>query len=842
MSRRKTGAVQKSVSSHGRSRDDGNMLEALKLYESKNYKKSLKILDAILKKNGTHVSSLALKGLNLFFVGQKKESEDYIHKAISKTEITSTSPICCHILGIYFRQVKKYAESIIWFQASLDNGSTNMQIYKDLATLQSQEHNYKALLGSRKRCWEEFMGYRSNWTALAVAYELNGQNLDGINILQKFESLAEGKLGEAEAYEHNECLLYKNDLLYKNAGDEKESLEQVLKDLDKIESEVFDKYSLLERRASIYMKLGRKNEASKVYRALIKRNPDNFKYYKLLEASLDIQDNNRLRKALYDKFKNFYPKADPPKFMPLTFVTDKQELTQLLSEYIITQLKKGVPSTFGNIKPLYKKKLTEISCIVEDIVLKYFDSLVVTDSPLQFIWTSYFLSQHYLFLKNFAKANEYIDNAIVHTPTMVELYILKARILKHEGSWEDAALTLEEGRKLDLQDRFINTKTAKYFLRANMVDKAVEIASIFTKIHDALNGVKDLHLMEASWFIVEQAEAYYRLYLKYQESVYMMKERISTSMANDTDEDFIHKLKESEYQASKFKGLSLKRFLAISSFYKQFYDDQLDFHSYCMRKGTPRVYVEMLTWCDHIFNTPIFVRAIQGASRLYFSIYDDKKTSIPTNHNNLAPKNNKKAKKDIQQLNRLKEDDKKLLLAYSDDDDVLGESLISTKTPLKDFNDNFYQYYTRQVSNLLKDYILEFQYQLRLGKLALCLGALNKFSEKHGRRHAFVGVMALALLETTKDDTDYDPIAKKVVIKGLETQFPEIPLTRLHDDEYDWMKFLQDNFEFQNPKALPFFYCFNLDLISRDKLKQMIVEKMPNNESFVEYISRYSNF
>ena len=47
-------------------------------------------------------------------------------------------------------------------------------------------------------------------------------------------------------------------------------------------------------------------EASLVYRALIKRNPDNFSYYKLLEISLGIKNNNKLRKLFYEKMNKFY--------------------------------------------------------------------------------------------------------------------------------------------------------------------------------------------------------------------------------------------------------------------------------------------------------------------------------------------------------------------------------------------------------------------------------------------------------------------------------------------------------------------------------------------------------
>jgi hypothetical protein len=43
-----------------------------------------------------------------------------------------------------------------------------------------------------------------------------------------------------------------------------------------------------------------------------------------------------------------------------------------------------------------------------------------------FLWLLYFAAQHFLFIKNFDKALEFINEAIEHTPTVVELYMVKA--------------------------------------------------------------------------------------------------------------------------------------------------------------------------------------------------------------------------------------------------------------------------------------------------------------------------------------------------------------------------------------------------------------------------------
>lgn len=838
---KKRGAKSKSMPVFGRSNEQTQFLEALKLYESKSYKKSIKILDGTLKKDSAFVDALALKGLDLLSLGEKSDAESYVKNALNKIEGTTASPICCHVLGIYMRTTKKYAESVKWFQASLNNGSTNQQIYRDLATLQSQIGDLKGALVSRKKYWEAYLGYRANWTALAIAQDINGEHQQAVNTLSQFEKLVEGKLGEAEMYEHNECLMYKNEIMYRAAGNNKEKLQNVLKHLNDIEPNVYDKYGLLEEKASIYMKLGELKEASKIYRTLIKRNPDDFRYYKLLEVALGVQGHIPLRKALYEKLQSFYPRSEPPVFIPLTFIEDEKELSQKLKDYIIPQLQRGVPAAFCNVKPLYQARASVVPSLLEQIVVDYSLTLDPTKEPLPYIWTCYYLAQHFLHLKQFQKSQEFIDRAIKHTPTLVELYIFKGRVLKHLGLLEEAAETLEAGRKLDLQDRFINTKTVKYYLRANNIEKATDIASLFTKNDDSVNGIKDLHLVEAAWFIIEQAEAYYRLYVTSSRKLQNLVTKAEELEAKEDPEveALIRDIKIEEWETKKNQGLALKRFQAISKFYDQFEDDQLDFHSYCMRKGTPRAYIDMLKWAKTIYTKPVYVRALKGAFKIYSKLHDNSKLTeeedIFSRISKLMKRHAKKAKKETSTINKGKNEEKKQVLAYpeADDEDVFGTVLLNTKEPLKAFSETFYSKYSEQVTELEKDYPLEFNFQYRSGKLALCLAALSKYTKYHGQKCGLAGAMAITLLLSTKDEASFDVIGKKVAIKGLESLFPELPSSEKDKEEFDWLNYFTENFNGHDLNALSFIYGYK-NLFDSSKVKEMILQELANCEPFTQ--------
>ena len=52
------------------------------------------------------------------------------------------------------------------------------------------------------------------------------------------------------------------------------------------------------------------------------------------------------------------------------------------------------------------------------------------EPPTALLWVYYFLAQHYDFLGDTVQSVNYIDTAIQHTPLLIELYVLKAKIYK----------------------------------------------------------------------------------------------------------------------------------------------------------------------------------------------------------------------------------------------------------------------------------------------------------------------------------------------------------------------------------------------------------------------------
>lgn len=736
-------------------KEDANAREALKLYEAKQYKKALKLVDQNLKKNSSHAESLALKGCANYNLGHKADAEQYISKALAKEP---SNYLVDHLAGIYYRSVENYPEAAKWFKAAADNGLPNTPILRDLSLLQSHIRDYKNLTESRLKYLESQPGYRANWTAVAIAHHLNKDYDAAVSTLAKIEDIIREHLQEQDRYEQSECVLYKNTVIAE-AGDYARALDE----LEKADAEIRDRTAFLEYRAKYLILLGKPKEASLVYRKLLQRNPDHEGYYHLLETAL-LTPSGKLetRLALYDKLAKFYPRSDPPQFLPLAFLpASHAEFRARAGSYIVDQLKRGVPATFVNVKPLYKnkRKLQVIQEIVED----FCKTEVPTLPPTVFVWASYFLAQHYLYLGNLAAASDHIDRALNHSPTLVELYILKARIAKHLGNLEEASAIMQEGRGLDLQDRFVNSKATKYLFRANKVDEAVDCISLFTKLDEgAANGLKDLHTMQANWVLVESAEAYSRIY----------KEHLAKLQGLPADSD---ELSDAADLADMYRGLALKRFLAVVKVFKIFYGDQFDFHSYCMRRGTPRDYVDTLRWEDRLHATPIYVRALKGLTALYWEIYAAQKESTED------PKAKKQKKKKPKTLNIKKRSE---LIAKveseKDDADPLGAKVLANlraNPNLLQELETFAKQLTAEADHLRFTWELAYDVYKAEGRYVLALQALRswvKIVDPADKKLRVVADKVVDLKNALDADTSANAAIVKVVHKGLEGAFLDL--------------------------------------------------------------------
>lgn len=322
-------------------------------------------------------------------------------------------------------------------------------------------------------------------------------------------------------------------------------------------------------------------------------------------------------------------------------------------------LNKGIPSLFANLKHLYSDSFKKDT--LRELVEKYLTSQDVDSESKDKGEAAalYYLAQHYNYhmSRDLAKAREYVNRAIEKDPKSVDFHMTKARILKHEGNIKEAAEMMNQARRLDLKDRYINSKCAKYQLRNNENEKALKTVGLFTRAETVGGPLADLLEMQCIWFLTEDGEAYAR-------------------------------------QGNT--GLALKRFHALNNIFEVWQDDQFDFHSFSLRKGQIRAYIDMVRWEDHFRDHPVYTRVALDAINLYLKMAE-KPSANGTNGTDEEDalekkKAAKKARKEQQRLEREEAERQakqnpnkggdKAEDAKKKDEDPLGLTLAATTDPL----------------------------------------------------------------------------------------------------------------------------------------------------------------
>jgi len=548
----------------------------LKCYEQKQYKNGLKFAKQILAGFPDHGETLAMKGLILNCLGKKEEAYNFVRLGLRNN---LTSHVCWHVFGLLQRSDKKYDEAIKCYRNALKWDKDNLQILRDLSLLQIQMRDLEGYKDTRYKLFELRPTQRASWIGYAMSFHLLKDFSTALKIIEEFRKTMQKSSYD---YEHSELLLYQN-LVLRESG----ALEEALDHLETYATSICDKVTLAELRGDLMMKLGREDAASDVYRSLVSRNPENRDYYLKLEESLGLTTVEEKLK-LYEELREKTPRAQVPKRLPLNYATG-ETLEKWLNTYLIAAIQKGVPPLFTDVQSLYDNK--ERVQVIEKLMNGYLKNLhetghlTETDNeykePASILYVLMFLAQHHSYLGDTEKALTLLKEALDHTPTLIELYIIKGKILKHAGDYLGAYEALQEAQSLDTADRYVNSKCASYLLRANLVKEAEEMCSKFTR--EGVSAMENLNEMQCMWFQTECARAYDRMGLF---------------------------------------GEALRKCHEVDRHFTEIIEDQFDFHTYCMRKMTLRSYVELLRLEDVLRSNRFYWDAAQTAINIYLRLYD----------------------------------------------------------------------------------------------------------------------------------------------------------------------------------------------------------------------------
>eukprot|EP00071_Canis_lupus_P030510 XP_022264067.1 N-alpha-acetyltransferase 16, NatA auxiliary subunit isoform X3 [Canis lupus familiaris] len=702
-----------------------------KCYEQKQYKNGLKFCKMILSnpKFAEHGETLAMKGLTLNCLGKKEEAYEFVRKGL-RNDVKSH--VCWHVYGLLQRSDKKYDEAIKCYRNALKLDKDNLQILRDLSLLQIQMRDLEGYRETRYQLLQLRPTQRASWIGYAIAYHLLKDYDMALKLLEEFRQTQQVPPNKID-YEYSELILYQNQVM-READLFQESLEHI----ETYEKQICDKLLVEEIKGEMLLKLGRLKEASEVFKNLIDRNAENWCYYEGLEKALQLSE----------KFR------------------------ELMDKFLRVNFSKGCPPLFTTLKSLYYN--TEKISIIQELVTNYEASLKTCDffspyengekePPTTLLWVQYFLAQHFDKLGQYSLALEYINAAIASTPTLIELFYMKAKIYKHIGNLKEAAKWMDEAQSLDTADRFINSKCAKYMLRANMIKEAEEMCSKFTR--EGTSAMENLNEMQCMWFQTECISAYQRL---------------------------------GRY------GDALKKCHEVERHFFEITDDQFDFHTYCMRKMTLRAYVDLLRLEDVLRRHAFYFKAARSAIEIYLKLYDNPLTNESKqqeiNSENLSAKELKKmlskqrraqkkakleeerkhAERERQQKNQKKKRDEEEEEASGLKEELIPEKLERIENPLEEAI-KFLIPLKNLVADNIDTHLLAFEIYFRKGKFLLMLQSVKR-AFAINNNHPWLHECLIKFSKSVSNHSNLPDIVSKVLAQEMQKIFVNKDLESFNED------------------------------------------------------------
>lgn len=607
-----------------------------------------------------------MKGLIFKALNKSTEGYDLVKQGLMESKMKSH--VCWNIYGLMFKADKNYAQAVKSFLNAVKLKPDNQQILKDLAVLQTQIKDYTGLLQSREKILFLKPSVPQHWVAFSVAYYLNGEYSQAAKVIDTFQSSVEESATCFNKYESSELFLYQNQCLIKSG-----LFEDALKQLEKTKSKITDNLSYLEAKATILKSLGKTEEASKVYHELLSLNADNHEYIKAYQNSVTQSKDEKELLTIFDNLDKDFPKSLAIKRLSLDIATGDEFKTRLL-KFASHYLQKTIPSLFNSLRGLYndenKVKLIEqvFTEILESITKEKkltLDSKTI-EPPTTIVWTLKYLAHHYDQVGNTEKALDFINKAISHTPTIVELYLTKGIIYKHAGNMTLASECIDYARRLDLADRYLNTKATKYLLRNDQVQKAEETIALFSKQEPETTHASNIFDMQVMWYETESGNSFYR---------------------------------------QKQYGKALRQFTNVEKHFDDIFEDQQDFHSYSLRKMTLRAYIEMNEFYDTMLSQKFYFKAACGAVKTYIQLYDTPYVPL------VEPKEEKKKEKGPQKKQ-----------APFDSE---AEKMASVTNPLE-IGTKYMKDLLKYSNEKVETHVLSIEFFLRKKKYLLVLSSIKK--------------------------------------------------------------------------------------------------------------------
>ena len=385
-------------------------------------------------------------------------------------------------------------EAIVCMKNALRNAgesdnASDMRVKLSLAQFNAQD--YVGFFETRTQILTAKPDEARSWAPCAIAAHFMGDIPTALTVMDRFIEITRANL---PPHELSELLFYKSMLLF-----DAKDYTAALAHLQKEEVNFVEKRRWREEVVRAYLHMGRETDAVPLLLQLLDLNSEDAGYlanYIQAKGAVSVEQ----RVALFDELQQRYPRSAAAKRGPLDVLpaSDPRFLSAFTS-YYRALVEKGAPSCFESVISLYRD--ADKVKAIEGQINADLDSLRKNGtfsgssekaSATALLWQLYFVAQHYDRLSQWSHAITLLDEALAHTPTLIDLYIVKGRVAKHMGDLDAAFVLTDRARELDTADRWLNSHCVRYALEADKPVEADLRLGLFAKAEDGMNNVFEM--------------------------------------------------------------------------------------------------------------------------------------------------------------------------------------------------------------------------------------------------------------------------------------------------------------------------------------------------------------
>ncbi|MCQ2819432.1 MAG: hypothetical protein MJ252_19390 [archaeon] len=565
--------------------------EAMKLFDNKDYKACKKACDKILDKNPSNTEGLALKGLTLYYLKEKEEGKKLINQAI-KTNFKSS--IAWHFYAIFHREENNNPQALKCYIQAYKNDPTNFNVIRDISYIQLFLRQLNSFETYSKIAVDVKPNIPANW----ITYSLANALIKNYDLAERILELAENTMKDTlKKNEIHEMRIFGATLREMN-GNYEDALKYLLESKEYIiDTPIY--YEKIIKNAF----LSKKYETGIEYcYKFFENNPENANIlvhllnmklnsinsekdalFKNYNDILSIQEDNKNLKEISEIINDLiqkYPKSKMLARVDLA-VSMGDEFKDKFEKYLIKNINQTLPSCYINVKFIYKNQTFKINIIqnflnqIEKSINEKKEITPELKSQIHFAWFYFYCSLHYCALNKNEEALININKATDISPTVVEFYMAKAKILRRCGMTEESALFLEKAKKLDCGDRYLSAKHAKILTRRGEIEKGVTVMKEF--VREPLDE-DNMEYYQCFWHQIECANAFLQ------------------------------------------KGKLIHAYVLLKYMLKHFhsmYEDQSDFYNFSLRKFMVNDLYRTLLHLDKIYNNKNVFETLSKLDLLY---------------------------------------------------------------------------------------------------------------------------------------------------------------------------------------------------------------------------------